>query len=177
MFGFLEALLSVQGGAVNALLGLIGIKPIWFIGSEEWFRPMFIASSVWKDVGWGTILYLAAITGINPELYEAATIDGAGRFSRARYITLPGLVPIISIMLILSIPGLLSVGIDQIYPMINPANMAVAEVIDTYILRLGIGQAQYSMTTALGLVMSILSTFLLVACNKASKLIGGEGIW
>ena len=80
-------------------------------------------------------------------------------------------------MLILSIPGLLSVGIDQIYPMINPANMAVAEVIDIYILRLGIGQAQYSMTTALGLVMSILSTFLLVACNKASKLIGGEGIW
>lgn len=177
VFGFLEALLSVQGGAVNALLGLIGIKPIWFIGSEEWFRPMFVASSVWKDVGWGTILYLAAITGINPELYEAATIDGAGRFSRARYITLPGLVPIISIMLILSIPGLLSVGIDQIYPMINPANMAVAEVIDTYILRLGIGQAQYSMTTALGLVMSILSTLLLATCNKASKLIGGEGIW
>jgi putative aldouronate transport system permease protein len=177
VFGFLNALLSTQGGAVNSLLQSIGIQPVAFMGSEEWFRPMFIVSSIWKEIGWGTILYLASISGINPELYEAAYIDGAGRFALMKHVTLPGMVPIISIMLVLSIPGLLSVGIDQIYPMINPANIGASEVIDTYVLRLGIGQAQYSLTTAIGLVTSILGTILLIICNTISKQIGGEGIW
>lgn len=177
IFGFLDALLSIQGGAVNSLLQNLGIEPVSFMGSETWFRPLFIISSLWKEVGWGTILYLAAISTINPELYEAAYIDGAGKFAQMRYVTLPGMVPIISIMLVLSIPGLLSVGIDQIYPMINPANIGVAEVIDTYVLRLGIGQAQYSMTTAIGMVTSLLGTFLLIVSNTISKRIGGEGIW
>ncbi len=175
--GFLDALLSIEGGAVNSLLQGFGIGPVMFRGSEAWFRPIFIMSSLWKEVGWGTILYLAAISGINPEQYEAAIIDGAGKFAQARHVTLPGLVPIISIMLVLTIPSLLSAGADQIYPMINPANIGAAEVIDTYVLRLGVGQAQYSITTAIGLVMSILATTLLVACNALSKRIGGEGIW
>lgn len=175
--GFLYALLSVNGGAINSLLQSLGIEQIAFMGSTTWFRPIFIVSSIWKEVGWSTILYLAALSGINQELYEAAIIDGAGRFAQVKYVSLPGLVPIISIMLVLSIPGLLSVGIDQIYPLINPANIDVAEVIDTYIVRLGIGQAQYSMTTAIGMVTSILSTFLLITCNTVSKRIGGEGIW
>lgn len=177
VFGFLDALLSMQGGAMNSLLQIFGMQPIPFMGSETWFRPIFIISSIWKDAGWGSILYLAAITSINPELYEAATIDGAGKLAQMRYVTLPGLVPIISIMLVLSIPGLLSIGVDQIYPMINAANMGVAEVIDTYVLRLGIGQAQYSMTTAIGMVTSILGTSLLITCNMISKRLGGEGIW
>ena len=132
---------------MNSLLHSFGMQPIAFMGSETWFRPIFVLSSMWKEVGWGTILYLAAISGINPVLYEAAVMDGAGRFAQIRYITLPSIVPIISIVLILTVPGLFSVGIDQIYPMINPANIGVAEVIDTYVLRLGIGQAQYSQTT------------------------------
>jgi putative aldouronate transport system permease protein len=175
--GFMDALLSLDGGAVNSLLRSLGAQPVMFRGSEAWFRPLFVLSSVWKDVGWGTILYLAAIAGINPELYEAAVIDGAGRGGQARYVTLPGLVPIISIVLVLNMPGLLSAGLDQIYPMINPANIGVAEVIDTYVLRLGIGQAQYSMTTAIGLVMSVMSMLLLVVCNALSRHLGGEGIW
>lgn len=177
VFGFLDALLSIQGGAVNSVIQSFGIEPIPFMGSETWFRPLFLISSIWKEVGWGSILYLAAITAINPELYEAASMDGAGRFKQMRYVTLPALVPIISIMLVLSIPGLLSIGIDQIYPMINAANMGVAEVIDTYVLRLGIGQAQYSMTTAIGMVTGILTTILLLICNTVSKRLGGEGIW
>ena len=162
---------------MNSLLQSLGLQPVPFMGSEAWFRPMFILSSIWKEIGWGTILYLAAISGINPELYEASYMDGAGKFAQMKYVTLPGLVPVISIMLVLSIPGLLSVGTDQIYPMINPANIGVAEVIDTYVLRLGIGQAQYSMTTAIGMVTSMLGTFLLILCNTISKRIGGEGIW
>ncbi|MFC4600848.1 ABC transporter permease [Cohnella hongkongensis] len=177
VIGFLDAFLSIDGGGANSLLRAFGVEPIAFMGSEGWFRPIFVLSSMWKEIGWGTILYLAAIAGINPVLYEAAVMDGAGRFAQMRYITLPSLVPIISIVLILTVPSLLSVGIDQIYAMINPANIGVAEVIDTYVLRMGIGQAQYSQTTAIGLVMSVISTILLLLSNAISKRIGGEGIW
>ncbi|NBD27389.1 ABC transporter permease [Paenibacillus glycinis] len=175
--GFLDAFLSIDGGGMNSLLHSFGVQPIAFMGSETWFRPIFVLSSMWKEVGWGTILYLAAISGINPVLYEAAVMDGAGRFAQMRYITLPSIVPIISIVLILTVPGLLSVGIDQIYTMINPANIGVAEVVDTYVLRLGIGQAQYSQTTAIGLVMSVIATVLLVLSNMISKRIGGDSLW
>ncbi|WP_082360810.1 ABC transporter permease [Bacillus sp. FJAT-28004] len=175
--GFLDAFLSIDGGGANSLLRSFGMQAIAFMGSETWFRPIFILSSMWKEVGWGTILYLAAISSINPVLYEAAVMDGAGRFAQMRYVTLPSIVPIISIVLILTVPGLLSVGIDQIYAMINPANIGVAEVIDTYVLRLGIGQAQYSQTTAIGLVMSVIATVLLVLSNIISKRIGGDSLW
>ena len=175
--GFLDAFLSLDSGGANSLLRSLGFDPIPFMGSETWFRPIFIISSMWKEIGWGTILYLAAISSINPVIYEAAVIDGAGRFAQMRYITIPSILPIISIVFILTIPSLLSVGIDQIYAMINPANIGVAEVIDTYVLRLGIGQAQYSMTTAIGLVMSVMTTILLILSNMISKRIGGEGIW
>ncbi|MFB9275622.1 ABC transporter permease [Cohnella cellulosilytica] len=175
--GFLDAFLSIDGGGANSLLRSFGMEPIAFMGSETWFRPIFVLSSMWKEVGWGTILYLAAISGINPVLYEAAVVDGAGRFAQMRYVTLPSIVPIISVVLILTVPGLLSVGVDQIYAMINPANIGVAEVIDTYVLRLGIGQAQYSQTTAIGLVMSVIATILLVFSNLLSKRIGGESLW
>jgi ABC-type polysaccharide transport system, permease component len=177
VIGFLDAFLSIDGGGANSLLRSFGLDPIAFMGSETWFRPIFVLSSMWKEIGWGTILYLAAISSINPVYYEAAVMDGAGRFAQMRYITLPNLVPIISIVLILTVPSLLSVGIDQIYAMINPANIGVAEVIDTYVLRLGIGQAQYSQTTAIGLVMSVISTILLLLSNTISKRIGGDGIW
>lgn len=175
--GFLDAFLSLDSGGANSILRSLGFDPIPFMGSEAWFRPIFLLSSIWKELGWGTILYLAAIAGINPVLYEAASIDGAGRWRQMWNITLPSILPIISIVFILSIPNLLSVGVDQIYAMINPANIGVAEVIDTYVLRLGIGQAQYSMTTAIGLVMSVMATTLLLASNYLSKRAGGEGIW
>lgn len=175
--GFLDAFLSLDGGGANSLLRSLGFEAIPFMGSESWFRPIFLLSSMWKEIGWGTILYLAAISSINPVIYEAAVIDGAGRFAQMRYITIPSILPIIFIVFILTIPSLLSVGIDQIYAMINPANIGVAEVIDTYVLRLGIGQAQYSMTTAIGLVMSLMTTILLILSNMISKRIGGEGIW
>lgn len=175
--GFLDSLLSVEGGAVNSLLQSIGIQPIPFRGTEEWFRPLYVIASIWKEVGWGTILYLAAISSINPELYEAAMMDGSGKISNMRYITLPGLVPIISIMLVLSIPSLLSVGADVILPLINPANMGVSEVIDTYVIRFGIGRGQYEVTTAIGFVTSLIGTTLLLVTNSLSKRTGGESIW
>lgn len=175
--GLMESLLSPQGGAVNEVIVRLGGNPIFFLGSEAWFRPLVIVSGIWKEIGWGTIIYLAAIAGINPELYEAAVVDGAGRFRQARYITLPSLTPTISILLVLTIPGLINAGWDQIYPMMNPANMGAAEVLDTYILRLGIGQGHYSLTTAIGLVMSVIGTALVLSCNWLSRRIGGSGIW
>jgi len=175
--GIMDILLSIDSGAVNSLIKFLGGKPIPFMGMESWFRPLYIISGVWKEIGWGSILYLAAISNINPELYEAAEMDGAGRLGKMWYITLPGMVPIISIVLVLSMPGLLSAGMDQILQMQNPANMGVTEVIDTFVVRLGIGRAQYSITTAIGLVMSVFSTTLLLVSNNLSKLLGGEGIW
>lgn len=177
VIGFLDAFLSLDSGGANSMLRSLGLQPVPFMGSEAWFRPIFLLSGMWKELGWGTILYLAAIAGINPALYEAASMDGAGRWRQMWSITLPCIFPIISIVFILQIPSLLSAGIDQIYPMINPANIGVAEVIDTYILRLGIGQAQYSMTTAIGLVTSVMATALLLGSNYLSKRAGGEGIW
>ena len=121
MFGFLEALLSVQGGAVNSLLQSFGIEPIAFVGSESWFRPMFIASSVWKEAGWGTILYLAAISGINPEQYEAAIIDGAGPWQRFAHITLPLLTPYALFLWIMGTIGALQI-FTQAYLIAMPTN-------------------------------------------------------
>ncbi|MBB6735567.1 ABC transporter permease [Cohnella zeiphila] len=173
----LQSFLSLDGGLVNDFVRKLGGEPIFFLGSTEWFRPMIVSSGLWKEVGWNTILYLAAITTIDPQLYEAAKVEGAGKIARIRYITLPGILPTISIVLILSIPSLISVGMDQIYPMMNSANQEVADVLDTYVLRNGLQQGYFGMATAVGLVSSVISLFLVLTTNSISKKINGEGLW
>lgn len=173
----LQSLLTLDGGLANDLIGRLGGEPIFFLGSTEWFRPMIVSSGLWKEVGWNTILYLAAITTIDPQLYEAAKVEGAGKLSQIRHITLPGMLPTISIVLILSIPSLINVGMDQIYPMMNSANQDVADVLDTYVLRNGLKQGYFGMATAVGLISSVISLLLVVATNSASKKINDEGLW
>jgi len=173
----LQSFLTLDGGFVNDLIGKAGGEPIFFLGSEAWFRPMIIGSGLWKEVGWNTILYLAAITTIDPQLYEAAKVEGAGKLAQIRHITLPGIMPTITIVLILSIPSLITVGMDQIYPMMNAANMAVADVLDTYVLRSGLQQGYFGMATAVGLLSSILALILVLATNQLSRKINGEGLW
>jgi putative aldouronate transport system permease protein len=167
----------LDGGFVNDFIGKLGGEPIFFLGSTEWFRPMIVASGLWKEVGWNTILYLAAITTIDPQLYEAAKVEGAGKFAQIRHITLPGILPTISIVLILSIPSLITVGMDQIYPMMNSANQEVADVLDTYVLRSGLQQGYFGMATAVGLLSSVISLLLVLTTNSISKKINGEGLW
>ncbi|MHA6533517.1 ABC transporter permease [Paenibacillus sp. BAC0078] len=173
----LQSFLTLDGGLVNQLVEKSGGDPIFFLGSTEWFRPIVIFSSLWKETGWNTILYLAAITTIDPQLYESAKVEGAGKLAQIRHITLPGMMPTISIVLILSIPSLITVGMDQIYPLLNSANQEVADVLDIYILRSGLQQGYFGMATAVGLLFSLLSLILVVSTNKLSRKINGEGLW
>ncbi|MFJ2043676.1 MULTISPECIES: ABC transporter permease subunit [unclassified Paenibacillus] len=173
----LQSLLTLDGGLVNQLIEKLGGDSVFFLGSTEWFRPMIVVSGLWKEVGWNTILYLAAITTIDPQLYEAARVEGAGRLAQIRNITLPGIMPTISIVLILSMPGLIAVGMDQIYPLMNPANQPVADVLDTYILRNGLQQGYFGMATAVGLLSSVISLVLVLCTNQMARKFNGEGLW
>ncbi len=173
----LQSFLTLDGGLVNDVIQKTGNESIFFLGSTEWFRPMIVGSGLWKEVGWNTILYLAAITAIDPQLYEAAKVEGAGKMAQIRNITLPGIMPTISIVLILSIPSLITVGMDQIYPMMNSANMAVSDVLDTYVLRSGLQQGYFGMATAVGLISSIIALILVLVTNGLSRKINGEGLW
>ncbi|MDQ0876528.1 putative aldouronate transport system permease protein [Paenibacillus sp. V4I3] len=173
----LQSFLALDSGLVNQFVGKVGGEPIFFLGSTEWFRPIVVASGLWKETGWNTILYLAAITTIDPQQYEAAKVEGAGKLAQIRHITFPGILPTISIVLILSIPSLITVGMDQIYPLMNSANQQVSDVLDTYILRSGLQQGYFGMATAIGLLSSLISLLLVVSTNKISRQINGEGLW
>jgi len=173
----LQSLLTLDGGLVNTFITDLGGDQIFFLGSTEWFRPMIVASGLWKEVGWNTILYLAAITAIDPQLYEAARVEGAGRLAQIRYITFPGILPTVSIVLILSMPSLITVGMDQIYPLMNPANQPVADVLDTYVLRNGLQQGYFGPATAIGLLSSVISLLLVLGTNRVSRRLNGEGLW
>jgi len=162
--GILVDILSPSSGILNQLLGLFGIKPIFFLGDNAWFPYVMVISDVWKEFGFGTIVYLAALTSINPSLYEAAEIDGAGRFKQTLHVTLPGMLPIIILMLTLSIGNVLNAGFDQIFNLYGPAVYERGDIIDTFVYRLGIQQAQFGFATAVGLLKSVVS-FILISCS------------
>jgi putative aldouronate transport system permease protein len=141
------------------------------------FRGLLVLSDLWKEVGWGTIIYLAAIAGVNPELYDAGRIDGANRFQLVRHITLPSIVGTIVILLILRTGHILNVGFDQIFILYNPMVYSVADVLDTYVYRVGISLGRYSFATAAGLFQSVIGLVLLLITNRISKRLTGNGIW
>ena len=149
-------------GVVNRILGWIGFAPVSFLGNPEVFPFTMIITDVWKGFGFGTVVYLAALSGIDPGLYEAAMIDGAGRLSQVRYITMPCLKSIIVLMAFLSLGNIFNAGFDQIYNLYNSAVYETGDIIDTYVFRIGIEQAQYSAATAVGLIKSVISGLLLV---------------
>jgi len=167
-----------QGGVVNTFLLKIGIinEPIFWFGNPDYFWGMVVVSEIWKTIGWGTILYLAAIAGIDEELYEAAVMDGANRWKQTWHITLPSLRSIILILFIFATGGIMNAGFDQIYVMQNPALMDRSEIIDTYVMTTGIFRANYSIATAVGLFKSIIGLTLLIATNALVKKFGEEGI-
>jgi putative aldouronate transport system permease protein len=175
--GILLDICSIDGGVVNQIIQFLGGKPVSFFGDSNNFITMIIASGIWKAAGWGTIIYFAAIANINPELYEAAEVDGAKRLQKIWFITMPGLVPAISISLIFTCSGFLNAGFDQIFNLYNEVVYESADIIDTYIYRIGITDGNYGVSTALGLFNSVLSLILLLSANKLIKKLGGDGIW
>lgn len=176
--GMIRELVSTNG-PVNALLKVFGAGPISFISSPEWFTPIFVISGVWQNLGWGTILYLAAISGIDPSLYEAAEVDGANHFQRVWHVTIPCIMPTIATLLILDIGSLIGSGaaFEKVFLLYNPMTYETADIISTFVFRLGLGSGNYSYATAVGLFEGILNLILLTAANKVSRKVTGAGLW
>jgi len=170
-------LFNVSDGAVNQALTVLGAKTINFLGLPEYFRPMIIGQQIWKETGYGTIIYLAALSGIDMELYEAARVDGAGRWRMMWNITLPSLKSTIIIMLILRVGSILNTGYEQIFLMRNALNVSVAEVFDTYVYQRGLVNSQYSYSAAAGLFKSIVSMAMVLTANYTAKRAGESGIY
>lgn len=159
--GVLIDILSPTSGIVNQVLNWFGIDSIYFLGNNTWFRPVLVISDVWKEFGFNTIVYLAALTGINPSLYEAAVIDGANRWKQTLYVTLPGMAPIIILTATLALGQVLNAGFDQVFNLYSPQVYQSGDIIDTFVYRLGIVDAQYGVATAVGLFKSVVSLILL----------------
>lgn len=159
--GILVEILSPSTGIVNELLVRLGFEPIYFLGSNGWFRFVLVFSDVWKEFGFSTIVYLAAITGINPALYEAATVDGAGHWKQMWHVTLPGMLPIIVLMATLSLGNVLNAGFDQVFNLYSPVVYESGDILDTLIYRIGLVDAQFGVATAIGLFKSVVSLALI----------------
>ena len=174
--GIATNLFSQQGGTVNHILNMLGASSIPFLSVEGWWIFTYVICNVWKEIGWGTIIYLAALTGVDESLYEAAYLDGATKFQRLIYITLPSIKSVIVTMLILQISKMMTIGLDAPLLLGNNKVINVAEVISTYTYRLGIESAKYSESTAIGLFQSVINIIILFAADKFAKAIGEEGI-
>lgn len=175
--GMLYIFFSPDGGIVNRLIALLGGDKIHFMLEEGWFRPLYIGSGLWQNAGWDSILYIATLTAIDPGLYEAATIDGATRLQKMRYIEIPTLVPIFVMMLILSCGRLLNSDTQKVLLMQTAGNSAVADVFGTYVYNVGIGKAQFSYTTAIGLMINVVNFALVMTVNKCSNKLTGSGLF
>ncbi|THF78483.1 sugar ABC transporter permease [Cohnella fermenti] len=175
--GLTISLLSPSTGFVNEVLGWFGREPISFMQESSYFRSIIITSGVWKEVGWGTIVFLAALAGINPEMYESAQVDGAGKLRQLVSITLPSLLPTIMVVLLLKIGSMMDLGFEHIYMLLNPLVYDTGEVLDTFIYRLGLLGGQLSYTTAIGLFKSVIGLVLVVGANQLSKRTTGNSIY
>ncbi len=177
--GLVYMLLSPSTGAISSLVRTLGGTPKNYIGISSYFRPIVVISDIWKNLGWSAIIYIAAITSVDEELYEAATIDGAGRLARIWHVTLPGIRGIISIQMILTVSKILNVSFSQIFVLISDLTLDVGETIDYYVYRVGLGSTNnMSLATASGMFKSVIGLVLIVVTNYIShKLTDGEGIW
>ncbi|MCR2047060.1 ABC transporter permease subunit [Acetatifactor muris] len=170
-------LLSPSQGLVNLLLKGVGLEPIYFMTEASMARAIVVLAGIWKDMGWGTVVYLAAMTAISPSLYESASLDGAGKFKQLIYITLPGIVPVIITLFLLRIGHFLDFGFERIWVFQNASNVSVLEIFDTYIYKAGLQQGRYSYTTAVGLFKSVVGFLLLYGGNMLSRKTTGESLY
>jgi putative aldouronate transport system permease protein len=169
--------LSPSTGFINQIIKAFGLKPIFFLADINWFRPTLIITGIWQQVGWSSVIYLAAITSINPELYEASIVDGASRMQQITYITIPSIIPVITITLILNTGNIINAGFDQIFNLYNPAVYRVADILDTYVYRVGLINMNYSFGSAVGLFKNLISFAMIFIANSIAKKINEYGIW
>ncbi|CAM4496561.1 putative aldouronate transport system permease protein [Paenibacillus endophyticus] len=175
--GILVNFLSPSWGVLNLFLKSLGIESIFFLADNDYFRPLVVLSSIWKDSGWESIIYLAAIASINSELYEAASIDGASRLQRLWSITIPSIKSTIIILLILRLGHIMNNGFEQIFVLQNPMNLGVSEVFETYAYRVGILGGRFSFGATVGLFTSVIGLIFLLVSNRIAKLMKEDGIW
>lgn len=176
--GILVTFLSPTTGVINHLLvKLFGIDPIMFLGIPEWFRTVYVGSEIWQKVGWGTILYLAAIAGVDPMLYEAAKMDGANRFQQMRHITFVGMVPVMIILFVLTLGNFMESSFEKILLIYNTMNYETSDVINTFVYRRGILDADFSFATAVGLFQSAIGFILVVAANRIVRKYSETSLW
>jgi putative aldouronate transport system permease protein len=177
MVGLIIIFLSPQNGIINHLITFFGGERISFMTEPEWFKSIYVFSGVWQGMGWSSIIYLAALAGIDPTLHEAAKVDGASRLQRIWKINLPGIMPTVVILLILNVGQIMGVGFEKIYLMQNDLNIESSEVISTYVYTQGILGAQYSFSAAVGLFNSLVNLVLLVLVNRIAKKVNETSLW
>lgn len=175
--GMLSSFTSINSGWVNTLIESLGGERVNLMGKPEHYRHLYVWSGVWQEAGWSSIIYMAALTGVSPELHEAATIDGASKLQRIRHIDLPAILPTITILLIMRCGSIMSVGFDKSYLMMNDLNMEVSEVLSTYTYQMGILSGKYSYSTAISLFNNVINFVFLTAVNRFSKLVSGNSLW
>ncbi|MEK3792966.1 sugar ABC transporter permease [Paenibacillus sp. FSL R7-0204] len=169
--------LTVDGGVINELIASLGGTKISFLTSSEWLRTIYILQIIWKELGWSTIIYLAAITVVDPQLYEASEMDGASRLRKTWHVTLPAIRPVIITLLILKIGSTLDLGFEHMYLLLNSLNRSVAEIFDTYIYTAGLKNGQLSFSTTIGLFKGVVGLILVMLSNKLAKRMGEDGVY
>ena len=177
LVGVMVVFCSPTSGAINRLLSMAGHDPIYFFGSAEWFRPLFIFSGIWQSAGWSSIIYLAALSAVSPSLHEAAMIDGASKWQRVLHVDLPSILPTIVVMLILACGQLMTIGFEKVYLMQTPLNLSQSEVILTYVYKVGLQDIQFSYSTAINLFNSLINCVLILTVNALSKRLGETSLW
>lgn len=175
--GMVFLLFSPSSGIINSVIRLSGGEPIFFMGEPDWFRPLYIGSDVWQNAGFSMIIYLAALTAIDPSLHEAARVDGANKLRRIWHIDIPGILPVVSILFVLAIGNIFNLGFEKVYLMQTPLNLPTSEIINTYVYKAGLQQAQFSYSAAIGLFNSVLNLILLVVFNHVAKKANQASLW
>ena len=177
MVSMIMLLFAPRLGIVNVGLQRFGITPPNFLGSPDWFPSVYVWSGVWQNTGYSAIIYLAALSGIDPTLYEAAKVDGASRLQKIIYVDLPGIMPVAIILLILTVGSLLAIGFEKVYLLQNPLNLSSSEIIPTYVYKIGLLNANYSFATAVGLFNSVINMTLLVLVNAWARRVSDFSLW
>lgn len=170
-------MLTLDGGIINSVLEAVGLQKINFLMNPDTFRPMYIIQVIWREAGWGTIIFIAAIAAVDPQLYEAAKMDGANRLRQAWHITLPAIRSVIVVLLILKIGDVLELGFEHVYLLLNASNREVGEIFDTYVYTAGLKQGQFSYSTAVGFFKGIVGLILVMVANWLAKKAGEEGVY
>ncbi|WP_226527579.1 ABC transporter permease [Metabacillus niabensis] len=173
----LQRMLTPYGGPVNELLSTLGVDKVQFLGNINYFYQVIIASDIWKGIGWGAIIYLAAISGVDPQLYEAAKIDGANRFRQIWHVTLPSIRGVMVLLFILACGGIMSAGYEQLLLLNTPATAKIGTVLDVYVIQAGLEQGRFSYATAVGLFQGIIGLILIITANQVSKKVNDTSLW